>query len=240
MDKSLNEELPQCTVANLNLDSQIFVALIAPHLAIEPAGWQEYLTSYDQQEFAAHTNSKSKNERLRARAIFRYFLRALNKSALVNAELQKTTSGKPYFPDEILKFNLSHSQGYIALAFSNGCEVGIDIEASTMNMEKVNRLAKRVLSAEEQLAIQQLPCATQQVSLFLRSWTLKEALLKCEGCGISKDLSAISFPTCAKEFSYKFENQLYRLKDLTLSPEVGAAIAHQPKYDKTYKIEFFC
>lgn len=63
-------------------------------------------------------------------------------------KIERTSSGKPYFSDSKLKFNISHSYGVIAITISDESEVGVDIQGS-VNEEKADRLEKRFLSEVE-------------------------------------------------------------------------------------------
>lgn len=89
-------------------------------------------------------------------------------------------NGKPAFRDEIpLWFNLSHSGDDIVLLFGNEGDVGCDIEI--LRPRKYWRqTAESVFSAGEQtwLATER---EDQQLAMFWRIWTRKEAMLKRTG-----------------------------------------------------------
>lgn len=71
-----------------------------------------------------------------------------------------TEHGKPYLPDHpALKFNLSHSHGALALAFSK-CEVGIDIE-KLRPVPDWQDLATGILSAKARVYIASEPPTKQ-------------------------------------------------------------------------------
>ena len=80
--------------------------------------------------------------------------------------------GKPYFRDSDVKFNISHSKGYVACTVSVGEELGVDIEAAEISADRAERLAKRYFSAEERSDIEKAP------ESFARRWTEKEAKAK--------------------------------------------------------------
>ena len=98
--------------------------------------------------------------------------------------------GKPYFKDSEVKFNLSHSKGYVACAVSIGVELGIDIEASEISGERAKKLAKRYFSEEEQNEV------LKKHEIFARKWTEKEARAKFFGESIGNIL--YNDKTCAK------------------------------------------
>lgn len=92
---------------------------------------------------------------------------------------------------EKLYFNLTHSRGAVALAVSNGREVGIDIEQRGRLVEFLP-LAERFFSASEANYLKELP-AEKLGEAFFAVWTLKEAFVKGIGRGLSFPLDAFCF-----------------------------------------------
>lgn len=95
------------------------------------------------------------------------------------------TYGKPYLKDSSLFFSLSHTRGAICAAFSEGEEIGIDVERRDRRVSEA--MYKRVLSEEERFR------ATSDID-FIRFWVQKEAFLKRLGIGISRDLRGVNSP----------------------------------------------
>lgn len=93
------------------------------------------------------------------------------------------THGKPYLKNSELFFSISHTAGAIIAAFSEGEEIGADVERKNRRVNE--RLYARVLSDEEQKSVH----GTED---FLRLWVQKEAFLKRLGVGITRDLRAVS------------------------------------------------
>jgi 4'-phosphopantetheinyl transferase len=87
--------------------------------------------------------------------------------------------GKPYFNQSNIRFNLSHSKGYVACCVSDEGDVGVDIEASIIPSEKAKKLANRYFSADEIIAVEKSP------ESFTRLWSENEAKAKFLG----KDLA---------------------------------------------------
>ena len=83
--------------------------------------------------------------------------------------------GKPCFKQSNIRFNLSHSKGYVACCVSDECDVGVDIEASIIPHEKAIKLAKRYFSEDEMIAVERSP------ESFTRIWSEKEAESKFHG-----------------------------------------------------------
>jgi 4'-phosphopantetheinyl transferase len=90
--------------------------------------------------------------------------------------------GKPATDGEI-KFNVAHSGDYALLAFTREIEVGVDVER--MSGDRVaSDLARRVLSAKEYERFAALADSERETTFF-QIWTLKEAVLKALGSGLS-------------------------------------------------------
>jgi 4'-phosphopantetheinyl transferase len=103
--------------------------------------------------------------------------------------------GKPILHPAVcspgLHFNLTHSRGAVALAVSNGREVGIDVEERLRQVEYL-ALAERFFAAEEARHLRALPEAKLSEAFFA-IWTLKEAFVKGIGRGLSFPLDAFCF-----------------------------------------------
>ncbi len=95
--------------------------------------------------------------------------------------------GKPALPG--LQFNMSHSHELALCALSIKREVGVDLEYLRPLPEAV-QLAKRFFSVTEHALIQALP-VEEQVPVFFRLWTGKEAYLKATGQGLSHGLDQV-------------------------------------------------
>lgn len=86
--------------------------------------------------------------------------------------------GKPILPGDAVHFNLSHSAGWVALALYRQAAVGIDIEAG--------HDASRALASwpDTTHPDESIP---KNTGSFLTAWTLKEAISKCSGEGLTMD-----------------------------------------------------
>ncbi len=117
---------------------------------------------------------------------------------------ERNECGKPYFRDSDVKFNISHSKGYVACAVTVGEELGVDIEAAEISAERAERLSKRYFCAEEQREIEITP------ESFARRWTEKEAKAKFFGQSVGNILSgdkksprsSITDDICYHSFSF--------------------------------------
>lgn len=94
-----------------------------------------------------------------------------------------TALGKPILsPASTLDFSISHARGVVAVAAAQR-PVGVDVEP-LRTFEGMDGMSDLALSPQEQASLQGAPDALRP-TLFLRYWTLKEALLKAAGAGFS-------------------------------------------------------
>ena len=95
----------------------------------------------------------------------------------------RTSDGKPYFEgDSAPSFSLSHTEDFaVAVLSEEETPLGVDVEQYSAK-RKNNALAHRWFSSEELIRWERSPKKDQE---FLRIWTEKEALSKCDGRGLS-------------------------------------------------------
>ncbi len=92
--------------------------------------------------------------------------------------------GKPRLADHpSVHFSLSHSGDQAVLAVSEQREIGIDIER-VRPLEHLD-LARRYFHSNEVAAIESVKPPDEQLLAFFRIWTLKEAVVKAIGKGLS-------------------------------------------------------
>jgi 4'-phosphopantetheinyl transferase len=105
----------------------------------------------------------------------------------------KGPQGKPSIeaPEEhtAVRFNLSHSRGLAACAVALGREVGVDVEQKSERVA-IEEVAQTVFS-DSGLAAFAAVAPAQRREHFFAKWTLKEALVKARGDGLSLDVKRI-------------------------------------------------
>ena len=111
-------------------------------------------------------------------------------------EFQLGPYGKPYITSSQnkmhnLKFNLSHSKDMLCIAVTKNTEVGIDVEFRD-NKRSIQSLYSMVLTKQEQEYINSLNSVSVKLDFFYSVWTLKEAIVKALGYGLSYDLTKIN------------------------------------------------
>lgn len=103
--------------------------------------------------------------------------------------------GRPHVlaPDasQPLSFNISHTDGLIALAVSRCGDVGVDVE-NIVTRRAALEIAPRFFASAESMALAALPVA-EQPERFFEYWTLKESYIKARGMGLSLPLGQFAF-----------------------------------------------
>jgi 4'-phosphopantetheinyl transferase len=112
-----------------------------------------------------------------------------------------------------ITFNISHTRGLIALAVSQGRDLGVDVE-NVLTRSVSTEIADRFFSPAEVEALHCFPKEHRQ-QRFFEYWTFKESYIKARGMGLSIPLD---------QFSFDYPTE--RLVRLTLAPELND-LAHR-------------
>jgi 4'-phosphopantetheinyl transferase len=110
-------------------------------------------------------------------------------------QFQTNLFNKPFIAPPLhslgLHFNLSHTEGMVALALTQIGPLGIDVE-STSRPQNASEIAQDVLTQNEYLDLT-LQAQTDQHTRLLKYWTLKEAFVKATGLGLTSGLQTFEF-----------------------------------------------
>jgi len=147
--------------------------------------------SADEQTRAARFHFMADRERwIRSRALLRLTLARRLPVPPQNLAFATGTHGKPWLPDYPgCHFNLSHSADLAAIAIG-AAPLGIDIEPPRDDFSAAS-LAAHAFRPEEAAAI---AASDEPHLLFYRMWTVKEAVMKCTGMGMSLSPDSIGVP----------------------------------------------
>ena len=103
--------------------------------------------------------------------------------------------GKPFLAAPALApplaFNLSHTEGLVAAAFTVRNEVGVDVEDLDRRAPTLD-VARRFFASAEVARLEAEP-PDGRTEVFFAFWTLKEAYLKARGVGLSVPLASFAF-----------------------------------------------
>ena len=177
-----------------------------------------------QGEIAEYVNdAKNEDSRAERRLAYSTLLCALKSFYNVeNPRIAVNEYGKPYIADCGLYFNLSHSDGSVAVCISDEGEVGIDIQ-SEIDPERAERLQRRfftdlsvkseniggkyyfcrLLDNEAELCEIILPAADDS---FTTKWALAESLMKMHGRGFADASTVGNLVSEAKSEIRKISN----------------------------------
>lgn len=153
-------------------------------------------------------------------------LKTVGKNSALLGKIERTESGRPYFPNETIDFNISHSADWVAVILQNRAEkkstVGIDIEFPKQRY--FLGLMQHFAPEDEVMWFSQ---QSDIEGTFYRSWCLREAILKSQGVGIVKLSEVHHLPYELKIFSdYCPQGKLFFTNEL---PFYLAAFTNQLK-----------
>lgn len=144
-------------------------------------------------------------------------IKALNYYGYGNRELEQiqyNDYGKPYI-DINLKFNISHSGKFVICSISNLYDLGIDIE-EVVDLHIAD--FKNSFSANEWMEIMK---SESSINKFYEFWTIKEAVAKAEGKGLSLPLADLVL----EKSSVKVFEKTWHILKIDLDPGYSASIA---------------
>lgn len=132
-----------------------------------------------------------------------------------------------------VSFNVSHSGNHGLIALAAEGRIGVDVEQRATRHDPDGPI--RTVFAPAERAELAAARGARKVDLFLTLWTLKEALIKALGVGLSLDLSAFEIPPAMRRGSsattFRFPQDpavAWRLENLGNS-SFAAALAHELK-----------
>ena len=145
------------------------------------------LLSADEQRAFQSLPSAARDQKILMRGYLRTILADYLSDDPKQLMFEKGVYGKPFLVGHALQFNVSHSADYWAIAVSNLATVGIDVEVLRPR-PSLDKVARRCFS-EAEYVYWQLQPAHEQLLLFYRLWTIKEAFVKAVGRGLALGLS---------------------------------------------------
>lgn len=115
-------------------------------------------------------------------------------------------NGKPYFKDNKVFFNISHSENYLLAALS-GAPVGVDIEEQR---DSLLRVKKKILSDEEINGVLNLD-KEDLAAYLLKKWVMLESYSKLTSLGLPQALKEPPVINKVSENLYKTEKIYFHL-----------------------------
>ena len=185
------------------------------------------LTDDERERAARFVFAEDRRAFIAGRALSRSVLGAAAGVAPRDIEFALNDYGKPRVAhprlDDQLSFNISHTRSLVACAVGWNREIGVDVE--TIRDPPMD-LADHYFAAPEAAALRALTAAEQREAFFA-VWTLKEAVIKAVGRGLSMPLDrfAVSWSPAALLPFGDFENTAARWHLRRLPTERSCAMA---------------
>ena len=171
-------------------------------------------------------NDTIREERYSAYSTLLYSLKCLY--GVENPKITREKGGKPRIISHDIFFNISHSDGLIAVSLSDKLDVGVDLQ-SEISPEREERLSARFLSG-----FSPLPCPLEIEYLYLKNgrfftldlpmakgdkftekWTTFESVLKLtgDGFGAASDIEKIGQNVKTDTRVIRLDNTLFSLSN---------------------------
>jgi 4'-phosphopantetheinyl transferase len=159
---------------------QLFLCIVLPVDDQHLSGLLARLDDAEREQAARFAFGRSRRSYVAAHVLLRH---ALNLAAGRRAwRFTMNTFGKPSLdpPCNDIHFNLSHTDGLVAVALTRGRDVGVDVEAAFRDPDETI-FSSYILAAEE---IADLDGLADRPGQMLRLWVAKEAIVKAIGVGL--------------------------------------------------------
>jgi 4'-phosphopantetheinyl transferase len=166
----------------------IYYGAVDPEATIDPA-LVEVLSDDEKLRASRFHFEKNRNEYVVTRSTLRKLLGSYLSIPPDKLRFLYTKHGKPYIfetPVEIA-FNVSHTHGMAALAFTMAPAIGVDVEAVRTNF-RADEIGERFFSEYERKILREYS-KQERHAAFFRCWTRKEAYIKARGEGLSHPLA---------------------------------------------------
>lgn len=153
---------------------------------VEALGQANELSHCENVRASGFRTELARSEFIAGRKLVRSIVGRMEGCSAVDVDINVDSRGKPtlgrrHRPN--FSFSISHSAGYVAVAFAYGVDLGLDIEFSEPTIEN---FARHFLTKEEFLHVLAVSPEERQ-AILLRLWRAKEALLKAFGVGFFED-----------------------------------------------------
>jgi 4'-phosphopantetheinyl transferase len=178
-------------------DDEVHVWFTRPDRAATPALTERYIALLSPEERDRHSRfyfEKDRHHYLVAHALVRT---TLSQYAGVDPAAWTFRQG-PHGRPEIagpgigvpLRFNLTHTDGLVAVALAAGADVGVDVEAFR-SRDTGSHIARRFFAPAEAAHLER-QAPDDRLRVFLEFWTLKEAYIKAIGKGMATGLATFA------------------------------------------------
>jgi len=158
-------------------------------------GWLAELDDTERQQCLRFYHARDRLSYAAAHALLRRALASRLHCEPRTLSFQRSPEGRPLLSSPSntdLDFNLSHTQGFVAVALCANGRVGVDVEALDRRSRFTPDDAQAYgLSQDEAEQLSEIPDSDQRNEAFLALWTAREAIAKADGRGLSLPLNTI-------------------------------------------------
>jgi len=187
------------------IDKQLSIEAFTEKLNMLPGNQQQQIKKLRRWE-DAHTS-------LFGRLLLKQGLTDIGSTASLD-DMKYNDFGKPYFENYPIRFNITHSGNFVACIISNDTStIGIDAEV----VKAVDTKDFKNLWSEEEWADIQ----SNDIAVFFKYWTRKEAVVKAIGKGLNIPLNQISVSIGAAQVA----GEIYFLKEIEIFPHIIINVA---------------
>lgn len=181
-----------------SLDRAVVVTIVQPdrpEVRARMDAYRSLLTPEEREREARFFRDADRERFVVARAVARLQLSRFGTLAPRQWRFEMNGHGRPEISNlpagaPVLRFNISHTNGLVAVAVAGDREVGVDVE--WVNRGLTHDVAGRFFAPREVADLRALP-AGDQPRVFFDYWTLKEAYIKARGLGLALPLQHFAF-----------------------------------------------
>lgn len=141
-----------------------------------------------------------------------------------NKVIKHTKHSKPYFDDDLIHFNISHSGDIVVCALNDGHEIGIDIE--TVTDIGIDDFKFQMTEIEWNKVI----LSSNKKDAFFDYWTQKEAVIKAHGHGLTIPLKSFEILGNVTQIN----EEKYYLKEIKIDEKYKCYISLKTNIDEIY------
>lgn len=129
--------------------------------------------------------------------------------------IKHTKYNKPYFDDDLIQFNISHSGDIVVCALSDEHEIGIDIEIVT------DIVIYDFKSQMTEIEWDKIVLSNNKKDSFFDYWTQKEAVIKAHGHGLTIPLKSFEI----LDNTTKINEEKFFLKEIEIDQQYKCYIS---------------
>jgi 4'-phosphopantetheinyl transferase len=158
-------------------------------------GVGQVLEEEERAKAARYLRAVDRARSIAARALLRLTLSRYAPVAPTGWRFVENRYGRPELAEvppgaEGLRFNVSHTDGLVAVAVTRGRDIGVDVEHLDRTLS--HAIPERFFSPQEVADLRRHPEADQH-RVFFDYWTLKESYIKARGMGLALPLDDFTF-----------------------------------------------